>query len=223
MIFSELESLVIPEGEVVSIAHGAEILWQKSKLPAEYKEVEYLQSSGTQYINTGFKPNQNTRVVTDAHVLSVDGITGNGLHIASCIGNSKYFTMYIANGAVVGSRFGTQSPLTFSANKPPWNQRQIYDKNKDVTSVSGYSVKANAENFQHDYAIFLFARNNAGTMDMASKSRIYSCKIYDNGTIVRDFVPCYRKSDGKVGMYDIVNGVFYVNKGTGEFLYGGDV
>ena len=38
---------------------------------------------------------------------------------------------------------------------------------------------------------------------------MYSFKVYDNGTLVRDLVPCKRDSDSTVGAYDIVNDVFY--------------
>ena len=48
-------------------------------------------------------------------------------------------------------------------------------------------------------------------------SRIYYVKIWDNGTLIRDFVPAVRKSDNEIGMYDRVNDVFYTNDGTGTF------
>ncbi len=224
MIFANVKSIAIPQGNVSAIARGGKIMWQKTMptpgLPAEYREVEYLQSSGTQYIDTGFKPNQDTRVVVDAHVLSVNGIASNGLHIASTIGGGTFYTTYIANGAVVGSRYGKQNPMTFAANKPNWNQRLVYDKNKNVTTVGGYKITANYEKFQHAYSIYLFARNNAGAMDFGSMSRIYSCKMYDNGTLIRDYVPCLRKADSIPGMYDLVNNVFYTNGGTGDFVCG---
>lgn len=38
-----------------------------------------------------------------------------------------------------------------------------------------------------------------------------------------NLVPCYRKSDGEIGMYDLVNGVFYTNSGSGTFIKGDDV
>ncbi len=47
--------------------------------------------------------------------------------------------------------------------------------------------------------------------------------MYDNGTLVRDFIPCYRKQDGVIGMYDLANDVFYTNAGTGTFLKGANV
>ncbi|MBQ4353596.1 MAG: discoidin domain-containing protein [Clostridia bacterium] len=49
--------------------------------------------------------------------------------------------------------------------------------------------------------------------------RMYSCQIYDNGTLVRDFVPCVDYS-GEVGMYDLVSAVFYGSSGTGAFTAG---
>ena len=45
---------------------------------------------------------------------------------------------------------------------------------------------------------------------------LYSCQIYDNGTLVRDFVPCINGS-GEVGLYDLVGKQFYGNAGTGVF------
>ena len=45
-------------------------------------------------------------------------------------------------------------------------------------------------------------------------------KIWDNGTLTRDFVPVIRKSDNKPGMWDKVTRTFYTNAGSGEFNYG---
>ena len=50
------------------------------------------------------------------------------------------------------------------------------------------------------------------------KGKIYEFKLYDNDILVRNFIPCYRKIDNVPGMYDVVNGVFYTNAGTDEFI-----
>ena len=52
---------------------------------------------------------------------------------------------------------------------------------------------------------------------------LYGGKIYDNNILVRNFVPCYRKADNAIGLYDIVNKQFYDNNGTGRFVKGEDV
>lgn len=48
--------------------------------------------------------------------------------------------------------------------------------------------------------------------------RVYYCKISDtNGNVLREFYPCYRKSDNVAGLYDVANDVFYTNNGSGSF------
>lgn len=55
-----------------------------------------------------------------------------------------------------------------------------------------------------------------------ANATIYSCQIYDNGTLVRDYVPCINPS-GEVGLYDLVGGKFYGNAGSGVFVTGPEV
>lgn len=132
----------VPEGVdgygpiVVNVASASE-------LPEGYIKLTYLQSSGTQYIDTGYKPNNNTRVVVDCQLLSLDGVTSQGLHIASVTGDGYYWTLFGYPEEKIGSRYGTQSAQYFSAGAPTWNERMIYDKNKNVTTVGGYSISAN--------------------------------------------------------------------------------
>ena len=46
------------------------------------------------------------------------------------------------------------------------------------------------------------------------KYKLYGTKLYRDSTLVRDFIPCYKISTGKVGLYDKVNDVFYPNANT---------
>lgn len=63
----------------------------------------------------------------------------------------------------------------------------------------------------------MFCVNRNGIPTDLATSKIKYCKIWDNGTLVRDMVSCKRDSDGELGMYDKVNNVFYTNLGTGKF------
>ena len=49
--------------------------------------------------------------------------------------------------------------------------------------------------------------------------KLYYCKIWDNGSLVRNFIPC-KNTSGTLGLYDAVNNVFYTNAGTGTFTAG---
>ena len=74
--------------------------------------------------------------------------------------------------------------------------------------------------------IALFARIRGDELNGYSKMRLYNCKFYEeNDVLVRDFIPCKRKVDGVVGLYDNVNQVFYKNAATSgdDFIAGPEV
>ena len=57
----------------------------------------------------------------------------------------------------------------------------------------------------------------------AYNMKVYRLKLYENNTLVREYVPCYRISDNEIGLYELVNNVFYPNNGTGTFNKGNDI
>ena len=70
--------------------------------------------------------------------------------------------------------------------------------------------------------LFLFAQNETSSapVHITGTKRVYSCKIKQDNSWVRYFVPAKRKSDNVLGMYDIINGTFYTNAGSGTFTGG---
>ena len=71
-----------------------------------------------------------------------------------------------------------------------------------------------------NYNLFLFSVNTNGTASLntgTGELRVYSAKFWLGGQLVRDFVPCVRKSDSKPGMYDRVSKIFFINVGSDEF------
>lgn len=189
---------------------------QVARLPDGYTELTYIQSSGTQYIDTGFKPNQDTRVVGDMQFLN--NTSGNP---ASLFGyrqsqSTQRYEFFQYSGVIYSPyNASAGSSISLITNKI------TIDKNKGITTVDGSNLSNIAyANFQCSGNLYLFALNNNGvaTNERGDK-RIYSCKIYNNDTLVRDFVPC-KNSSGVIGLYDIVNGAFYQNAGTGTFTAG---
>ncbi|MBQ5476060.1 MAG: hypothetical protein IIT65_15620, partial [Lachnospiraceae bacterium] len=75
-------------------------------------------------------------------------------------------------------------------------------------------------------SLYLFAQNESpGNTNSVwdSSIRLYACTIAVNGEVIRNYVPCYRKSDGVIGLYDTINKQFKINEGTGSFTKGSDV
>lgn len=182
-------------------------------LPSGYTKLDYIESSGTQYINTGFKPNQNTRCVMDIENLSSAQAAFFGARASQAVASFTYFSLTATTGR---SDYGTlQQTMTFSSTLG----RYTIDANKNVVNVNGVSITHTASTFSADHDIFLLAVNTAGKASNFAKVKLYSCKIYDNGTLVRDFIPC-KNASGTLGLWDNVNSVFYANAGTGTFRTG---
>ena len=184
-------------------------------LPSGYKRLEYIQSTGTQYINSKFKANQDTRVVIDFEYISGDvvfgaydatGANGFGLQAAS----NKWYTYY-----------GTSSE--YSSTEVVANIRLVADVNKNVSTLNGAVLRtATANTFSGANPLIIFGIYNGSAPGFLTALKIYSCQIYDNGTLVRDFIPC-KNASGVIGLWDDVNNTFYSNAGSGTFTAGPEV
>lgn len=186
----------------------------------EILPLEYIESTGTQYVDSGFVPNQDTRVVMSAMVTEISGFGSLGGAAFSVVGGGYYYTLFFNTNGTLGSRYGTQAIKNFGLDAPPWSEWISCDKNKNVTTANGYTVSANYETFEMAYSGYLFARNNAGAVDSYNWMRLKSCQIYDNGTIVRDYIPAKIPATDDIGLWDRLSGAFYVDAAGGSFVAG---
>lgn len=190
-----------------------------------YIELDYIETTGTQHIDTGFKPNSNTKVEVKTYYKR--GTSSNiGMFLyGSRNGNTEMFGAYIdastdlSHGDRVEARYGTQ----FGTRLQMSNAAQhifLQDKNKFILDGSA-TITVTANTFQASYNMYIFGVNAAGTASTlaVSGNRIYYMKIYDNDTLVRDFIPVIDRS-GVVCLYDKVTKTFFYNAGTGTFNYG---
>ena len=188
-------------------------------LPSGYRKLEYIQSSGTQYIDTGLKPKHNTRVVMDLQLLSTAGIPyvfgtwAGGMN--NCF--SVYWWTNVHNSW--GVDYGTQRSAIPQTN---WNKRLTVDLNQNVVTVDGISYTLTATTFTATNNLFLLALNNGNNAIDYTVAKVYGCKIYDNGMLVRDFIPC-KNASGVIGLWDDVNSAYYQNAGSGTFTSGPEI
>lgn len=186
-------------------------------LPSGYKRLEYIKSSSDQYIDTGFKPNQDTRVVAR---LSFDAITSGTSSYVFGAGTSERSWMYELSSGSSKLRFtyGTnEMHATFPSAKP-----FTVDFNKNVITVDGTAYTMAAATFTGTYNMYIFDTNRGKAYREVPNVTLYSFRIYDNGTLVRDFIPC-KNSSGTIGLWDDVNSVFYQNAGSGTFTAGPEI
>ena len=190
-----------------------------------YTRIDYIESTGTQYIDSKYYATPNTGIEADFEFTDLTSQQRIfGIHTTDT--NYLTYTMYInGNGQFAyGFKDGTGNWVTtnIQANK----NRHVFKINVNPTyyaldnraevELSGTPTK------NTKYGFYILAVANSDNLGIAyyAKAKLYSFKIYENGILVRNMIPCYRKSDNVAGLYDTLNNVFYTNSGTGDFIKG---
>lgn len=197
--------------------------YKKSILPSEYQQVEYIESTGTQYINTGINTNTTTsRYETKINPSLVSGTIGIFGTRNSSTANQSSMNVFIIDGAFrldwlngsMGSsvRISSNTEYTISITRGLATINNVNYRFVETTSIDSL------------YPFYVGSFNNVGSVfSNGFSGKIYYSKLYNNNILVFDGVPCYRKSDNEIGMYDFVSNTFFTNAGTGTFLKGQDV
>ena len=187
------------------------------KLPEEYQQVEYIESSGTQYINTGVVANQNTSAYVDFQYLKKESTFIFGSRKST---TEQAYTLSSGNSNTnIVSAYGTSSNVILSNMNL---NRHTFTKNKYVCTLDDTTLNAGTASmvFTTPGPLYLFACYQTTGPYLYSTSRIFEFKLWQSDRLVRDMVPCYRKEDNVAGFYDLVEGTFYTNKGSGSFSVG---
>lgn len=207
-------------------------IYESNILPNTYQQVEYLESSGTQYINTDIYGTNNHGaeiVYARNSISSTDSArifgTRNG---AAGAGAFAFLSSYKGKNddpVYIGSNSSTYSPspssigvdLDFHTLKCNVNndKKVYYDDNLVATgNNTSYTAKAVASIFRVYISSYYGDPGNA---------KVKLLKIYNNGELIRNYIPCYRIADNEPGMYETITETFLTNDGTGSFAVGNDV
>lgn len=192
-----------------TVVEGSYIDPTGTVVTGEYTQLDYIEATGTQYIDTEFIPNQDSRIVCEFMYLG-----GTGIYGARSTVSSRNFSMRVISGAwQLG--YGNGVTTGTIASDENWH---VADQNKNSLYIDGELAAS------RDYVTFSAPYPAAigaiiGGSIYYGQGRYRSCQIYDGDDLILDLVAA-RFRDGRVGMYDRLNGVFYGNAGTGEFFAG---
>jgi len=175
-------------------------------LPTGYTQLEYIQSSSTQYIDTGIT--QSTRAVIDMQ--------------APHISTEMVAFMYAPiNASSWENGFGVYRDQITGPTVFDSAIRRTYDITYDNTSLTmsadGINRTTSSYHFPNNSQIALFGTTSAVRR---ITGKLYLAKIYNGDTLVAHFIPARRNSDNALGLYDIVRDTFLTNAGTGTFTAG---
>ena len=195
------------------------------KLPNEYQQVEYLESTNS-YPNDLRRCWFNIPININSTNLKIRGKVSNWTWMGRENGEYLLYTTYSGQtlwrflrgkqNILIASVNGVDNDYYFSSTEAEFStQPFIFEQtntyinilgNQQVSLSGGQSITMSSVRFF----------NNA-------KFRLHFAEIYDGDTLAFQLIPCYRKSDYEPGLYDVVNGVFYTNQGTGKFIFGPEI
>ena len=194
-----------------------------ARLPKEYKELEYIASTGTQYIDTTVFLNNNSKVELKSKITEVK-------QSANCLfgyrNSNNKFVLWVNNNYLLGINIGSVDSGYLQNRK--MDIINTVNLSKDGLYYNGELISQinNTVTFENTKTACLFAMSTNGALDNRQISmNVYYCKIYNNNNLVRDFVPCksaiaVTNADGDTvpantkGLYDLVEGKFYTNQNT---------
>ena len=201
-----------------TLAWGVALAAQAA-LPSGYTELNCLTSTGAEFFDTGVVPKSTTRVVCDFRYVSIP--TAGADKRAYCGWGS-------GNGAAkLSFLFGLSwnaagTACEFSAYVGAWDksstgvpadtQRHVFDLKNGAMYLDGTLFSTTDtlnDTATRTHTMYLFASHVPwNAKDYPCEMEIYSCKIYDGETLVRDYVPVQRASDSATGFYDLQNARF---------------
>lgn len=188
-------------------------------LPSGYTELTFIESSGTQYIDTGVNGNNDNLTISFKYELlsytRYGGLFGNYVNethncwriLQTANDNNK---CYVSVNSSAGS--GTS---TITLEKNVVNTVEVNNTQCIINGVVD-PHSTTTKGTVNDTNIVIFAQKAT----TGSKMRLYNFKIIDGNNVVRDYVPAMRETDEVIGLYDKITKSFYTNGGSGVFIAG---
>lgn len=200
------------------VPYGAEVAksvvsFAKKILPEEYTQLEYIESTGAQWIDTGYIPTENTRV--DLKWLSTD-ISGSQA-IIGCNWNGDAMLLSIQSNKWWLHGSGVSS-VTPSLTDPDIISFGAAASSFVVNGVTYNNAKDTLANAKTNMKIFGLSSNRS-----SAKGKLYYLNIYEGDTLVREYIPARRNTDNTVGLYDNITKSFFTDMSSNNFTAGNDI
>ena len=201
------------------------VVFNPNVLPSAYQEVEYIEATGTQYIVTDVSMSGRLTLYSDGFMRAgTSGVLLNGYSnnkikqgMKFITSNNSYNSYWISGINVTNSNLtsiGIDLTKRFQFTQDRTGVTLVQN---GLVATSTYNGKTNK--VSRPYEIFL---DGSGS-NIPKYGVLYRAKILNGSVLLKDFVPCYRKSDNVIGLFDLTNGTFYTNSGTGTFVKGDDI
>lgn len=217
MILNNAENILVGNQQAERAYLGTIPIWES--FPAEYQKIAYIEATGNQYINTGlFFSASAYHYETECELSDESGNQLFGFKYwyahAIMIDNNIY-KFCSGEYDVRNTPFAAGSKLKITVDKAT---KTITGENNSQTVSETFTNDFHPSSSNYPLIIGGCWNIYNDSFYGGGKGKIYSFKFSQNGILEGNFVPCYRKSDNKPGLYDTVRNQFYTNAGTGNFI-----
>ncbi|MBO7042508.1 MAG: hypothetical protein J6W08_01425 [Alphaproteobacteria bacterium] len=187
-----------------------------------YTRLKYIESDGTQYINTGISPSNGTEINIKADISSRQSGSRQIYLFGSRDGVAyNSFAMevfYGSNSASAAIEYGSSNDNMNVGTSITGKKIYLGIKGTDWF-VDNRTKNLPNETFSASNNLYLLSLNDRGFSTGECSCKIYSCEIKENGSVVRNFIPVL-DGNGVPCLYDTVRNTFYYNERTGKFKAG---
>lgn len=197
-----------------------------NRLPYEYQEVEWIEGNSTNfYLNTGVKMDLTKETYIEGKFLIP--ASGSRRYIFGSYSGTNNVNIEIIKANLLRLYMGTDKGLSsseISFNTPEISTFSYNPITNTATATYGQIVASDVYDYkgEHSNNVSLFTDTRKSDSPFAG-IRVYYYKHYENGSLKCHLIPCYRKSDNVIGMYDLISKSFKTNELTETFTKGNDV
>lgn len=214
-----IKSVMVDGVEALKMMVDGKLAWERGGLPIGYQPCEYIQSVGGQYIDTGVEAMETIGFTIDVRVDAY--VRERGLLAASDDTDKTHYVLQSHNNALrlyLSIVTNTMNVATYQSDADFHSVTYNANGSKEML-LDGVSLGFAAKNYSAvSKNLYLFCRHRRSNASDFGMFSVKKAKLYDNGILIRNFVPCLDKS-GVPCMYDMVSRKPFYNQGTGEFLY----
>ena len=190
-------------------------------IPSEYTRCIYIKSSGIQYImidgkkmiagtdrfEVDFEINEDAK----SNTAIFGGFTGNGIGRLGLFWKDGYMNYSGSN-----TWFNSTPGFELSTNN---RVLATLDTKNGIAQLGENTSEFTTKSYTSTVLCIFGYTDNGNYIQNKISMTLYRFKQYRNDKLYTDLVPCLRNSDNAIGLYDLVDGVFYTNNGTGTFGY----
>ena len=180
----------------------------------EYTNLAYIQANGTQWLDTGYTPNDNTKIIIELS----DIVNSNETAIfgANTTWKENSYLLYCLGSEAMNWTYN--GPITVTSDLTSKHTITMY-RSTVILDGSTVSTDTQINSSAVNSTLTLFSIPGG---QHRSSYKLYSFKIYENDILIKNYIPV-KDTSNVVCLYDTINKQYIYNQGTNEFIAGEEV